>query len=142
MKIRCKKCGAEYGVFDLSYNGNGDGTTFISCDYCDAYTTINIPDLYHGWNPDNDDLVIMECIDDIKDTINDDSELVFIWQTEEEAGDEGFYPFVKKNGIIKPYIKMWELVFDEGTFKKNIDFNRCIKEREVSVDWNGHKPLC
>lgn len=142
MKIRCKKCGAEYGVFDLSYNGNGDGTTFISCDYCDAITPINIPDLYHGWNPNDDNMVVMECIDDIKDTMEDGDELVLKWLTEEEADSEGFFPFVKRNGTLRPYIKMWDLIFDEYTFKKDVDFNRCLKECDISVDWNGHKPLC
>ncbi len=142
MKIKCKKCGAEYGVFDLSINGNGDGKTFIACDNCGAYTIVNIPDLYHGWNPSKKNIIIMDCIDDIKESITSDADLILVWLTKEVVDDEGLYPFLRKDGELKPYLRKWGRIFNKSTcVDKEIDFSRCLKECGVSVNWDGYKTI-
>ena len=142
MKIRCKKCGAKYGIFDLDFYEDKDKMRFLSCSQCNDVTYFNIGDLYHGWNPSDKNITVMDCIDDIKESITNDADLVLVWLTKEVVDDEGLYPFLRKDGELKPYLRKWGRIFDKSTcIDSEIDFSRCLKECGVSVNWDGYKTI-
>ena len=142
MRFKCKNCGEEYGYFDLFYNGNGDGRRFISCDKCSAITIINIPDYFHGWNPNEDEIIIMEVLEDtFKELkLSKNQKKAIKWIDDEEEDFCGFYPFIENgDGSLVEYGVNYAAMFDETTFRKNVDFERCAKEMGVEVYWCGSK---
>ena len=142
MKFKCKKCGAKYEYLDIYYNGNGDGKRFISCDECNAITIINFADYYHGWNPNRDELIIIDVVDSVFDEIElkPNQKKAIKWVDDEEDGfPAGFYSFIEDEDGNLVECGDYTPLYSEDTLKRNADFYRCMKEREVKVYWDGYE---